>query len=136
MPSDFPTCGARCNGATYLIPLAYAGTGPFLAASVSPGSDVWLLGYASFDYRRYTDTSQITGIPESTKRRVDNRTTLEASLDIPLALDGHVRVIPTYTLLLSRSNIALDPRDPYYRFDYDNRSFTQQLIELSLEARF
>jgi tetratricopeptide (TPR) repeat protein len=134
--SDFPSCGARCNGATYLIPLAYAGTGPFLAASVSPGSDVWLHGYASFDYRRYTESSQITGVPESAKRRVDNRTTLEASLDIPLAFDGHLRAIPTYTFLLSRSNIALNPTDPYYRFDYDNRSFTQQLVELSLEARF
>ena len=134
--SDFPTCGARCNGATYTIPLAYAGAGPFLATSVSPGADIWLIGYASYDYRQYTNNAEITGVPESTKRRIDERTTLEASVDLPVAFDGHLRLVPTYTFLLSRSNVAVDSTDPYYRFDYDNRNFTQHLVELSLEARF
>lgn len=134
--SDFQTCGARCNGATYVIPLAYAGTGPFVTASASPGADIWLIGYASYDYRRYTADSEITGVTESSKRRIDHRTTLEVSVDVPLAFNGHLRVVPSYTFLLSRSNVALDSTDPAHRFDYDNRDFTQHLVELSLEARF
>ncbi|MBN1612413.1 MAG: hypothetical protein JW940_37630 [Polyangiaceae bacterium] len=131
-----PACAGLCDGADYLVPLGYASGGPSLSASVKPVDWLRLRGYAELELREYLDESRIAGVPASRKTRADTRWTGTVRGEFQLDSGGHVRVVPSYTLIVNESNVSYDATDPGHQFDYDDRSFVQHLFELDLEMSF
>jgi tetratricopeptide (TPR) repeat protein len=129
-------CAGLCDGASYRVPLGYAGGGPLVSASVKPVDWLRLRGYAELELRQYLDESRIAGVPASRKTRADTRWTGTLRGEFQLDSGGHVRLSPSYTLIANESNVSYDPSDPDHRFDYDDRSFVQHLVELDLEMSF
>lgn len=129
-------CDARCTGATYRIPLGYWGTGGFVEGLVELTPRLGLGVTTSLEYRRYLEDSMITRIPLSRKRRSDVRWAAEARVEIGLEPSATWYLIPSYSALVSRSNVAYSAIDPEHNLDYDHRQFVQHLGEAVVEARF
>lgn len=118
-----------CGGQTYVIPLAYVAPGAGMELVFFPVGQ-WSLGtFGGYEYRRYTEESTITSVPESAKRRQDHRWRIEARSELPLDRDAHFSILAEYRALISRSNVAYDADDPDHALDYDHRSFVQHVVE-------
>jgi Tfp pilus assembly protein PilF len=131
-----PACAGVCDGADYLVPLGYASGAALVSASVKPTDWLRLRGYAELELREYLDESQIAGVPASRKTRADTRWTGTFRGEFQLDSRGHVRLVPSYTLIANDSNVAYDATDTDHEFDYDDRAFVQHLFELDLELSF
>ncbi|HVJ18746.1 MAG TPA: hypothetical protein VM686_25165, partial [Polyangiaceae bacterium] len=151
-PDDFAICsdvlrgpGAACGeGSVYLIPLGYRFIGASLGASTTPLSSLTFSASARVEYRRYLQDSVLLldpfglgpyGAPAEYRRlREDVR--VAASLRAALALDEaeHYSLLGSYSLLLSTSNIAQNEGGREHALDYDDRNFTQHVVELGLAA--
>ncbi|HTV17331.1 MAG TPA: hypothetical protein VMG12_01630, partial [Polyangiaceae bacterium] len=71
------------------------------------------------------------------KTRVDDRYTFAARARQRIGTAPELGVFLDYTLRLSRSNVAYDPNGGReHAFDYDDRNFTQHILELGADARF
>jgi tetratricopeptide (TPR) repeat protein len=139
-PAQFPRCNVACVGARYEIPLGYSG--PFVGAGADVAVGAFTLGLSGkYEHRTYLAQSRIDGpalpvlIAElSEKTRVDDRYTLAARARYQLGTEPAIGLFTDYTLRLSRSNIAFR-RDLEHAFDYDDRNFTQHVIELGVDFR-
>jgi Flp pilus assembly protein TadD len=131
-----PACINRCDGANYEIPLSYFGVGPVASARAHLVRSLSVVGVTQLDWRRYRDESYIVGIQASRKRRVDRRFNIAAELQWALDAREQVLLVPSYTLLVSGSNVAQTGGDPAHAFDYDDRRFIQHFVELGVEGSF
>ncbi len=151
---DFPACdvllsgvgavGSSCEGALYRIPLSHWAPGGLVDVTWSPGPR-WSFGLSGgVEGRAYLDASGILAAgpgarqlwAASRKTRRDLRGRGGAHVEVSLDRGDHLALSADYALLVSRSNVAHDPDDPEHAFDYDDRRFTQHLVEGGLEARF
>jgi tetratricopeptide (TPR) repeat protein len=140
-PLRFPNC-VQCIDARYVIPLGYAG--PFVGATldVDLTAALQLAATAKYERRTYLEPSRIQGgglrgllRAASEKTRQDDRMSfgtraryrLDSSPDVGLYLD--------YALRISQSNMASGRGGPEHAFDYDDRNFTQHIVELGLDVR-
>jgi tetratricopeptide (TPR) repeat protein len=141
-PALYPNCNVACVGARYDIPLGYSG--PIASAAVDveliPGLELTAAG--KYEHRTYLAESRITGpMPFglvgalSRKIRVDDRYTLSGRARYRIASAPEIGMFVDYSLRLSRSNMALGRSGLEHAFDYDDRNFSQQIIELGLDVR-
>jgi tetratricopeptide (TPR) repeat protein len=141
-PARFPRCNQGCTGAGYLIPLGYVGpiAGAGVDVAVIPELELAVTG--KYEHRTYLDQSRINGpiLPAlvrelSEKTRVDDRYTLGARARYRIASAPEIGVFLDYALRISRSNVASNRADLEHAFDYDDRNFTQHILELGLDVR-
>jgi tetratricopeptide (TPR) repeat protein len=141
--SLFPLCmqTAACNGARYEIPLGYSGPMAVVDVELQLAPRLVLGAAARYEHRTYLAESRVAGpaLPpfvraRSEKTRVDDRYTLAARARQGIASKPDLGVFAEYALRISRSNVARRAEAGYV-FDYDNRNFTQHIVELGLDAR-
>jgi tetratricopeptide (TPR) repeat protein len=141
-PLRFSLCNRLCAGARFELPLGYSGPFAQLDADVDVTAKLSLIGFARYEHRAYLEQNRIDGplLPErlralSRKTRVDDRLALGARARQRFGAAPELGVFLDYTLRLSRSNVAY-ARDLEHAFDYDDRNFTQHIVELGADARF
>ncbi len=134
--TSFAACDARCDGAEYQVPLGWAGPEAFVESGLDLTQGLYLGAAATGSLRVYLAPSGIDAIEASQKTRQDQRLTASAFLEIGLDSDQTWLLVPSYDILLSHSNVAYDANDPEHDFDYDDRNFVQQLLELNLRVVF
>jgi hypothetical protein len=148
-PAQYPGCTPACVGARYEIPLGYSGPMVGVDLDVDLTQRLQLAAAGKYEHRTYLAESRIDGpmLPAfvrqlSEKTRVDDRYTLSARARYRIGSEPEIGVFVDYTLRLSQSNVAFQ-RSPLLRgqgnlehaFDYDDRNFTQHIIELGLDVR-
>ena len=70
------------------------------------------------------------------KRRKDLRLRGRAGAELDFDEEGAFRATLDYTLLDSISNMDPDPDDPEHEYDYADRNFVQQVVEVGVQASF
>jgi hypothetical protein len=129
-------CTGICDNFVYVVPLSHTEFGPTLSTRLTLNDTFHLAAFSQLGWRRYRDESFIVSIGPSRKHREDLRSSFSFELRSTLDPDEHFVVVPSYTFIASSSNVAYSSTDSAHRFDYDNRSFVQHLVELGLEASF
>jgi hypothetical protein len=139
--SLFPLCMQACNGARYEIPLGYSGPMAVADMELQLAPRLVLGAAARYEHRTYLAENRIAGpaLPafiraRSEKTRVDDRYTLAARARLGIASKPDLGIFAEYALRISRSNVARRAERGFV-FDYDNRNFTQHIVELGLDAR-
>jgi tetratricopeptide (TPR) repeat protein len=141
-PTRFPRCNLACAGASYRIPLGYAG--PVIGGGLELAlTDAISLGVnGKYEHRTYLEPSRIEGpvLPNvlaelSEKTRNDDRYTLGGRARYELGAAPAIGLFLDYSLRFSRSNVAFQLGDIEHAFDYDDRNFTQHLVELGADLR-
>jgi hypothetical protein len=133
-PDAYAICEPECGD--YRIPFSYWAPGVGLDVGVEPLDGLRLNAGARIEQRRYLEPSGIVGFSQTEKRRRDLRYRARAGLELELDREGTFLAGLDYTHLRSRSNIALDPEDPEHAWDYSDRNFSQNILELGLQASF
>jgi hypothetical protein len=141
-PARYPRCNLACSGARYEIPLGYSGPIAGAEADVELGPALELAASLRYEHRTYLDASRIDGpvLPAivreaSEKTREDDRYTLGARARYRLETQPELGIFLDYSLRISHSNVAYRPDDREHAFDYDDRNFTQHLVELGVDIR-
>jgi tetratricopeptide (TPR) repeat protein len=141
-PLRFPLCNRLCAGARFELPLGYSGPFALVDADFDVTPGLQLVASARYEHRVYLAQNRIDGplLPErlralSEKTRVDDRVALGARARQRFGAAPELGVFVDYTLRLSRSNVAY-ARDVDHAFDYDDRNFTQHIVEVGADARF
>lgn len=141
-PLRYPLCNRLCAGARFELPLGYAGPFALVDADFDVTTSLQLVASARYEHRTYLRQNRIDGplLPErlraaSEKTRVDDRLSLGARARQRFGSAPELGLFLDYTLRLSRSNVAYAP-DLEHAFDYDDRNFTQHIVELGADARF
>ncbi len=125
-PTD-PQDGTQVD--TYVIPLAY--TAPMVFANLDLDlTSRWALGLSAQLERRSYEASHIESatLPENRKERRDTRLGGGLSSESALDEDAHWLFVVTYDVLSSQSNMGVD------QYDYEDRNYVQQIVEVGLEA--
>jgi tetratricopeptide (TPR) repeat protein len=140
-PVQYPNCNVQCVGARYEIPLGYSGPSVGVDGDVDATRRLSFAGAGKYEHRTYLAESRIDGpmFPGlfrelSEKTRVDDRYTLSARARYRFDSAPELGVFLDYTLRISQSNVAFR-RDLEHAFDYDDRNFTQHILELGLDVR-
>jgi tetratricopeptide (TPR) repeat protein len=141
-PLRYTLCNRLCAGARFELPLGYSGPFAQLDADVDVTARLSLVGFARYERRAYLEQNRIDGplLPDrlralSEKTRVDDRLTLGARARQRFGAAPELGLFLDYTLRLSGSNVAY-ARDLDHAFDYDDRNFTQHIVEVGADARF
>jgi tetratricopeptide (TPR) repeat protein len=141
-PERYPRCNASCADARYEIPLGYIGpsAGAGVDVDVTPQLELSIIG--RYEHRTYLEQSRIDGplLPAlvrelSEKTRVDDRYTLGTRAHYRIDSAPELGVFLDYALRISQSNMASNRADLEHAFDYDDRNFTQHILELGLDVR-
>jgi tetratricopeptide (TPR) repeat protein len=142
-PARYPLlCNRLCNGARFELPLGYHGPIAQLDADFDVTPALQLAASARYEHRTYLEPNRIDGpllpvrlIALSEKTRVDDRIALGARARQRFGAAPELGVFLDYTLRLSLSNVDYaQNRDN--AFDYDDRNFTQHIVELGADVRF
>jgi tetratricopeptide (TPR) repeat protein len=135
----FPQCGARCDGADYLVPLGYLAPSAYAELDVDVSERLTLGLSANIESRRYLAQSYIAispGVQENPKTRQDLRLRGAARGELALDEQANALLVADYDALSSRSNVALDPDDPEHALDCDDRDFVQHVAQIGVELHF
>ncbi len=126
-------CGTACEGLAYTVPLSYVAPG----ANVSFGWDLveslTFDTHASLELRRYLSDSNIAGVSGSQMQRTDLRFGAGAGLQWYLDEEARWSALLDYDWLGSAALTGGRGRNSY---DYDQRAFSQHLVEAGLEFRY
>ncbi len=148
-PEDFSLCsnilpfgqGPCRGGGLYRIPLGYSFLAGSLGASFEPTGRLSLSGSLKLEYRHYLEDSVLvlnpagpgpSGLGETTsyrRRRADLRRTLNLRSEWALDAKGRFWLVGGYSLLISSSNIAQGRGGLAHALDYDDRNFTQHVLD-------
>jgi tetratricopeptide (TPR) repeat protein len=132
-------CGLVCEGARYVIPLAWWGPGVGVWAGVSLPHDVTLVAGVDLEWRRYIGAARVSPagggvIAGSAKRRRDRR--IEMTAEVGWQPWESVRVAVRVAPLWSASNLTGDAADPEHAWDYDDVEFDAQQVGLEVTWRW
>ena len=138
-----PGCLAGCQLARYQIPLGYSGPIFDADVNVALGPALELGTWLKYEHRTFLDESRIEGadVPAlvrrlSRKRREDDRYAVGARARYRLGERPELGAWLQYALRVSRSNVAFGSAGLDHAFDYDDRNFSQHVIELGIDARY
>jgi tetratricopeptide (TPR) repeat protein len=138
---QFPNC-VQCIDARYVIPLGYAGPSVAAALDYQLTAGLQLGATAKYEHRTYLEASHIEGPAlrgllraASEKIREDDRMTFGARARYRLDSAPDLGLYLDYALRVSRSNVAFGSGGPGNALDYDDRNFSQHVVELGLDVR-
>jgi tetratricopeptide (TPR) repeat protein len=138
-----PGCILGCELARYHIPLGYSGPIVDADVNVEIGGALELGTWLKYEHRTFLDDSRIEGedVPAlvqrlSRKTREDDRYSLGARARYRLGERPELGAWLQYALRVSRSNVAFGSAGLEHAFDYDDRNFSQHVIELGIDARY